>query len=946
MRIVLLVMVATSVLLGPPPVQAQGRRQPPQVEQPQDEQPQDEQAVPSRKRRQGQGQGQGHGRRQGQGAGQEGQEQAPSTPAQGQAGGQPDSQPSVPPKSPPTGQAGSQGRPIRVLVEQANAAFQAGRYLEAEPLYRQVLEMREQKRGDESFPVVPVMNRLGLCLAEQGKYPEAEALFRRALATAEQLSGGEHATVAMSLHNLGYALRRQGRMAEAEPILRRALAMRERVLGPEHPDVASTLVNLTQAIGITRRPAETEPMLRRALAIREKAYGPDHPSVAGVNSAIAVLLRNQGRGTDAEALMRRSIAIQEARLGPEHPRLANSLITLGMTQLTLKRYADAEASFRRAAAIRETVFGPNHPDTAQAYGTLAYTLAHQQRAEEALTEIRRATAIHIVRRENDDQRRDEGTESERRSARWLFARHVGIAYLASRGASERIPELSREAFEMQQWAQTGGVSGALTRMAARFATGSGPLAALVRERQDVQARRHALDRGLIEGATRPTAERDRAQENAMRAEIVALDRRLDALDARLAGEFPRFEELSSAQPLPMAKARELLARDEAMLVYLVRDDDAFLWIVRKDRVFWRRLAHDRKSLDEAVKGLRAWLDPTLNRALAPMPLVAAHKLYNDILPGADEALQGINRLLVVPDGPLQSLPFGVLVTSPPQGEANDAAQYAAAPWLVRKYAITVLPSVASLKALRVVAGRDATREPFVGYGDPELRGSGTGGRGAPAPRMDQGIADVAAVQGLEPLPESATELREMAKGFHATAGTVFLGRAATERAVKSANLARYRVVAFATHGLMAGEFGDNSEPALVLTPPAVGTPEDDGLLMASEVAQLKLDADWVILSACNTAAPDGTPGAEGMSGLAKAFFYAGARSLLVSHWAVASDAAVRLTTGAVAAMDRQPGIGRAEALRRSMLALLDDKAMAHPMFWAPFVLVGEGGTGR
>src|SRR5262249_1385701 len=123
---------------------------------------------------------------------------------------------------------------------------------------------------------------------------------------------------------------------------------------------------------------------------------------------------------------------------------------------------------------------------------------------------------------------------------------------------------------------------------------------------------------------------------------------------------------------------------------------------------------------------------------------------------------------------------------------------------------------------------------------------------------------------------------------------------------------------------------------------------DDGLLTASEVAHdVKLDADWVVLSACDTAATDGTPGAEGLSGLAKAFFYAGARSLLVSHWAVESHAAVRLTTGAFAAL-AAGGIGRAEALRRSMLAMLDDKThpfYAHPMFWAPFVLVGEGAPG-
>ncbi|MBT6429852.1 MAG: CHAT domain-containing protein, partial [Rhodospirillaceae bacterium] len=112
-----------------------------------------------------------------------------------------------------------------------------------------------------------------------------------------------------------------------------------------------------------------------------------------------------------------------------------------------------------------------------------------------------------------------------------------------------------------------------------------------------------------------------------------------------------------------------------------------------------------------------------------------------------------------------------------------------------------------------------------------------------------------------------------------------------------------------------------------------------------EVAQLKLDADWVILSACNTAAGDGTPGAEGLSGLAKAFFYAGARSLLVSHWPVASDAAVRITTRTLKEM-QVPGVGRAEAHQRAMLALIessDRPHYAHPLFWAPFVVVGEGG---
>ncbi len=135
-----------------------------------------------------------------------------------------------------------------------------------------------------------------------------------------------------------------------------------------------------------------------------------------------------------------------------------------------------------------------------------------------------------------------------------------------------------------------------------------------------------------------------------------------------------------------------------------------------------------------------------------------------------------------------------------------------------------------------------------------------------------------------------------------------------------------------------------SEPALVLTLPDQPSPDDNGLLTASRVAKLNLDADWAVLSACNTAAGE-TPGAEGLSGLARAFFYAGARSLLVSHWPVDSEAAVKLTTEAFSALAKDPSIGRAEAMRRSMLAYLSDVAHpdnADPSLWAPFVLVGEG----
>ena len=187
----------------------------------------------------------------------------------------------------------------------------------------------------------------------------------------------------------------------------------------------------------------------------------------------------------------------------------------------------------------------------------------------------------------------------------------------------------------------------------------------------------------------------------------------------------------------------------------------------------------------------------------------------------------------------------------------------------------------------------------------------------------------------------------MAELLHAEGDVLYFNERASEARVKAMNLSNFNTIAFATHALMTGEFRGLAEPALVLTPPAKADEEDDGLLTASEVARLELNSDWVVLSACNTASPEGKPGAEGLSGLAKAFFYAGARSLLVSHWWVASDSTVLLTTGTIEALAENPAIGRAEALRVSITKLMGGEGapeFSHPVFWAPFVLVGEGGS--
>jgi len=207
------------------------------------------------------------------------------------------------------------------------------------------------------------------------------------------------------------------------------------------------------------------------------------------------------------------------------------------------------------------------------------------------------------------------------------------------------------------------------------------------------------------------------------------------------------------------------------------------------------------------------------------------------------------------------------------------------------------------------------------------------------------------------LPGTGRELATIGSIFGAERTRLFTGAAATERAVYGANLRDAAVIAFATHGLTpadsvsagasrtyASEVFQLAEPGLVLTPPEQASEDDDGFLTASEVATLNLNADWVILSACNTATGDAD--SEGLSQLARSFFYAGARNLLASHWPVDDDVAVQLTTRAL--LLERSGRSRAEAFQQAMREIREDRAndakgsWAHPFFWAPFVLIGEG----
>ncbi len=544
---------------------------------------------------------------------------------------------------------------------------------------------------------------------------------------------------------------------------------------------------------------------------------------------------------------------------------------------------------------------------------------------------------------------------------------VLFAALLAAGSRPVLAEPSRqqnaEAFEVAQWAFMSSAGRALRQLALRSAGGDPELAALVRKRQDLVELASARDAEIVRRAGDGQAGSADAIVR-LRGEIDSIRAEIAAVDAGLTRDFPRYRELADPAPLSLDAVRALLGEDESLLFVLTGREAVHIWAVSRAASVWHRAFIPPAFLAEEVATLRADLDPdaatrgarTLVAGMDGPRIPAfdrtiAHFLYTQLIEPVESVIGATHHVFVVADGALSGLPLSVLVSEPPAGADTDPAAMRATAWLAKRFAFTTLPSVDSLSAIRSrPRARDGgDRAAFLGIGAPVLGGRPVRSVADAAPDgsfFRGALADVTAVRNLPPLPQTGPELRRLAEALSAGEDDLLLGEAATETAVKTMDLSRVGILAFATHGLLSGDLPGLAEPALVLTPPEVATVEDDGLLTASEVAGLNLSADWVLLSACNTAGSDGAPDAEGLSGLARAFIYAGARAILVSHWPVRDDAAARLTTGAIRALGAESGIGRAEALRRSMLAVMQDErdpSLAHPSAWAPFVLVGEGG---
>lgn len=820
------------------------------------------------------------------------------------------------------------------------------------------------------------VNVTGNILGRLGQFETAHTMLERSVQLYEQTLGSHHPNLAGAMMQLAMLEGKQGNPTAALQLLERVLVITEQSYGRDNPEVAGTLYEIGLMEFALGRHADAERRFERTLAIQEAKIDPAHPFIALTLVELADIRQRRGDETGARALLERALGIQEHSLGHEHPSLARTLTSLGYLEARRHNLPLAEAYFDRTKHIRERALGTNHRDVATSLIDLA-------RAKHALGNRRGARETYERGRQilQSQQGLNLGLPDEALSLIWKkdlkglqdYALLLAdLAVDATAGPEQRTAVT--DGFLVSQQARGWLMQAAVARVLAQQATGDSSTASLAKRLDDLSRTRQDLWAQL--NGLYALAETQRSPQELASAQqaLSTVQHELDQASIQLKAVSPRYAELAQPEALDIQEVQRLLEPNEALVGFYTLGDRLQIWLVRRGQpVLYRASDVARDQLIQLVRQVRSGLQPgagSTDKTVRPMPfdVSSAARLYELLFAPIATQLFDIQNLIIVPDEVLLPLPFATLITDQ-QGEAfphlsklyrhslstspDDLQWYSSIPWLAKRYALTILPSTSALKLVRRPSpGRDEPGDPFLGFGDPVLHGEGEIRGGAMVASRGRRVP-VESLRALSPLPGTHDELQTIAKLFKVRAETnLFLGPRAIEPEVRRLNasgrLGRAKVIAFATHGLLAGEVQGVTQPSLVLTPPAVPTEEDDGLLSLEDVLQLRLPwTDWVILSACNTAGDNGS--GESLSGLARAFFFAGARTLLVSQWSVDDRATKVLMTeifqGYASNLSKAPS----SALQSGMQALMtralkspEDRYFAHPYAWAPFMVVGDG----
>ena len=844
---------------------------------------------------------------------------------------------------------------VRLGVYLGEILFREGSYEESRRRYETAIAAFERMPLPPVFEYGYALNRLSRVHEHRGELEQARTLVQRALHIRQQALGREHPLVAVTMLRLAQLVQRvenpMETLSQALNLAERVVRIQERSFGPCHPEVAMALRIPMQVQLIRSNISEARLLAERIVSIHRNTKSPDTHLLAESLFLLADVRSssNDTTGyTQALALLSESVDLLQAN--PNYRiQLAETLIKRGYTREHLKDLANAKSDYLQAAEYLRPY--PHHPNQRGVHFHLTLVNAAAGDRSEACSHFQEAHRRGVVRAESAHILPRAVQDRYRRQDQELL---VGYLRLVSNLATDS-PDSPcvRDAFLTVEQTRNRAIQAAVISAWKRRTTGS-QQSRMFRELDELLRSRERLDADLNDFyAGSNTAEEHPSL--VLLKEREGLDHRIAQLREQLRRQAPQTFDHVFPQALAASDIASHLNEREALLSYYATPDRLFIWLLRATHPPLMTSSPVQKSLlKELTNNVRDSTKPQ-----NAFDVEAAYRLWEHLFPSELlPALAGVEHLIVVPDESLHALPFSLLVTekgSPAynrvrfSGENNPTVlytSYAELAWLAKRVAISILPTASILPVVRSAPDHATAGFPtFIGFGDPTLHARQDGPNLKEKERW---------WHQLPALPGTRNELQTIANTLHAGQEQLYLGPRATESQLHTLNasgaLKQTDLLIFATHAMTSVSVGREQQPAIILTRPAQDTKEDDGKLMLDEIFDLDLKPNaWVFLSACETANSDAS--GEGFSGLARAFLYAGARSLLVSHWQVADESTSHLMRTIVARLAGPQKSRGAQAAQQAMLEMIAQGTTAmhpeysHPYYWAPFSLVGEGWKG-
>jgi CHAT domain-containing protein/tetratricopeptide (TPR) repeat protein len=883
---------------------------------------------------------------------------------------------------------GSKGHRFSAYYLIALQLVKLGDFDGAQAYARRAQNLFEEARVWDGFPDkragwgANVERARGAVFLARGQYRNAEIAFAQAeslmrqwivesarVATAPPAAQLRQAADVIT-SQLGVAKARQGRLAEGEVDVRRALNSELGAVGRYNLITVQVVGRLADMLFQSGRYVDAETLLRKQLeTLRALGVPKASTLVANTKFALATALNFQSRWPEAQ----KAYAELESDTA-DWDQARKDALGLGEAQIVAyynsNNLVDGVAAAERLLRRQTMRYGAKHEETALARGILAIGLFRLGKSEEARKEFALSFAVL-----SDALRAETSDDQAVTAARDQRIQNIAESYMLLL-ATSKDPSGADESFRLADLLRNPSLRRALAASMVRASAGNADLAQLARKEQDLTKETAAQIGALNNLLSTPTAERDDNAVRALQAETLRFSAARDKARRDITKKFANFSNLTAPAPPTIDAVQALLGSDEAFLSFYFGRQTGFVWAVpHSGPAVFMAVDLSDEEIRRRVEALRAALESNAMSVIdiPPFDVGAAYDLYTRLLKPTESTWTPAKNLVVVADGALGLLPLGLLPTKPgaPSDDGPLFSGYRKVDWLARSHAVTSAPSAAAFLSLRGAKPDLVPRDPFIGFGNPAFSPEASTAAGQPETpdqanaargplrrraRVATGGASSAGLAQLPPLPDTEDELRAIASILKVDPAKVLhLGADANEKTVETSHLAHYRIVAFATHGLLPGDLDGLDQPALALASPDVAHVPGDGLLTMGKVLGLKLNADWVVLSACNSGGA-AKSGAEAASGLGQAFFYAGARALLITNWSVHSASARDLVTDMFARLQANPAMNRAEALRQAMVRMVDqegatgaDGAMAfsyaHPLFWAPYTIIGDGGGG-